>query len=149
MSTTPPDGPAGRSGSPHARWVMRDWLERPRRSAASVCRYCGTAQRRDCQIVTCMLCGTPQCHANGLGNGCCKVCSYGYLPGWGRSAVLETCGYAKCDNTAVAQARNRPVCTGHTQRIKPDGKQTLAEWVAEQLAHRDAGKGWEHWRLVE
>jgi hypothetical protein len=29
------------------------------------------------------------------------------------------------------------------------GGLTLAEYVTKQLAHRDSGKGWQHWRLVD
>ena len=107
------------------------------------CRYCGRAQNHDCERVECMLCGSPQCKDRAD----CRVCHHGYLPGWSRMGRTE-CGYSKCTEPAIAYARKRPVCASHAKRIKVAGGVTLTEHVARQIAHRDSGKGWEHWRLV-
>jgi hypothetical protein len=114
------------------------------------CRYCGRAQSHDCPRVECTLCGSPQCFGNGSGNGHCAVCHHGLLPGWsGVSRIMrEGCAYKGCDHGAIATARKRAVCVDHAQRIKVSGGLTLAEYVERQLAHRDSGKGWQHWRLV-
>jgi hypothetical protein len=111
------------------------------------CRFCGRAQTHDCPRVECMLCGSPQCFGNGSGNGCCAVCHHGYLPGWSRIG-RTVCGYAGCDHEAVAFARKRPVCTGHAERVKVARGLVLTDYVAEQIARRDAGKGWERWQLT-
>jgi hypothetical protein len=98
-----------------------------------------------------MLCATPQCFQNGGGNGCCKVCHHGWLPGWSRGyspGTARTCGYKGCENEPVATCRKKAVCMEHAKRIKASKTQTLAEYVVERIAHRDSGKGWEFWTLV-
>lgn len=116
------------------------------------CRYCGRAQNHDCKIATCDLCGSPQCFGNGSGDGTCNVCFYGYLPGWSGYSS-RTCGYKGCNKHAIAKApRVKDVCKDHAPRVKIrlSGRSvTLPEYVAEQIAHRDSGKGWQSWRLVD
>lgn len=107
------------------------------------CRYCGRAQDYDCKPVECMACGSRQCHGNGSRNGTCAVCLVGYLPGWGHSLAQTRCGYAHCDNQAVARVpRVGQACAEH---LRP----AVRAKITERVAHRDSGKGWEHWRWVE
>ena len=134
-----------------SRWVRAGDLESARRYSWATCRFCGRAQAQDCPVAVCMLCATAQCHGHGGGSGCCAVCHHGYLPGWSRGHIrnARVCGYAGCENDAVAIARKRPVCIAHAQRVKVTGGLTLAEYVAVRLAHRDSGAGWERWALVD
>lgn len=112
--------------------------------AWSQCSFCGRAQDRDCEPVDCMACGSRQCFGNGSGNGCCKVCVSGYLPGWSREGDARVCGYKGCDGDAVSKApRVGQVCGDHLARAKLDVK------IAQALAVRDAGTGWQRWRWVE
>lgn len=124
----------------------------------SQCRYCGRASAHDCARVECLLCGTPQCHGNGSGNGSCAVCHHGWLPGWSRTHLPRTytddgrtimaCGYKGCTEPAIATARKRSICRAHAARVKVHNGLTLLEYVAERITARDEGKGWERWRLV-
>lgn len=54
-----------------------------------------------CQQIACSACGAVQCHSNGLGRGCCKVCYWGRLPGWSFSHHPSTCQYKGCTEPAV------------------------------------------------
>jgi hypothetical protein len=135
------------------RWVLNgfarqyDWAQ---------CRFCGRAQNHDCAPVACLACGSVQCHGNGSRDGTCAVCHHGYLPGWSRSESARVCGYAKCGKDAVATApRVRQVCADHLGRAtvttyadRARRVVTLVEYIAQRAAHRDSGKGWEHWRWV-
>ena len=137
------------------RWTLGGYA---RQYSWAQCRYCGRAQNHDCQRVECLLCGTAQCHGNGSGNGCCAVCHHGWLPGWSRmhlprhytddGRTIMACGYAGCEGEAIATARKRSVCRTHAARVKVHKGLTLLEYVAEQIAARDAGQGWQKWRLV-
>lgn len=115
------------------------------------CRYCG-AFGQDCRPVECMACDSRQCLGNGSGRGTCSVCHYGWLPGWSHSVYVTTCGYKGCEGATVAYApRVGRVCAEHLDRAKVrDGgpMRTLREYIAERVAHRDSGKGWERWRWV-
>jgi hypothetical protein len=129
------------------RWVRGGYYG-GRRYNWPQCTYCGRAGT-DCPAVECLLCGSRQCHGNGSGDGCCAVCYYGYLPGWSRSSEPKDCGYKSCDKDAIAKApRVKRVCADHADRVKVL-KMTLTEYVAEQVAVRDSGKGWQRWRFVE
>lgn len=125
------------------RWVYRGAYG-GRRYNWPQCRYCGRAANRDCTPYACELCGTVQCQDNSR----CIVCYLGRLGHWlgNRSA---TCDYKGCNEKAVADCRKRAVCIEHAKRIKAHKNTTLAELVAERLAHRDSGKGWEQFRFVE
>lgn len=86
--------------------------------ASSHCRLCGSchgvvAPEIEHRGTTCMLCGTRQCMGNGLGNGCCAICFYGFLPGW--SGIGGNCGYKNCRKPAVARGirGKRGVCAEH------------------------------------
>lgn len=127
------------------RWMMSG-PHGARSYAWAQCRYCGRAQSHDCAVVECLLCGSPQCFGNGAGNGLCAICHCGYLPGWSRIG-RTVCGYAKCEAPAVAVNRKRPVCLTHASTGKTGT--ALAEYVASRVAHRDSGKGWEHWKLAD
>lgn len=131
------------TASASARWTYGDVNTH---YAWAQCRYCGKAQERDCTAVDCPACGSRQCHSNGSGNGTCQVCHYGWLPGWSRSAYDRECGYRGCSAPAVANApRVKRVCAAHLDRAKVNGV-TLAAYIAGRVAHRDSGKGWEHFR---
>ena len=78
----------------------------------------------------------------------CKVCYVGLIPGWSTSGydqhgkAIRLCGYAKCENEAIARVpRVGRSCREH---LTP----TVINKVAERIAHRDSGKGWESWRYV-
>jgi len=120
------------AGTATGRWVVI--VDRSRYERGRNCAYCGTHYNNGaCTPVACMLCGTVQCMGNGSGNGCCRLCSHGYLPGWSRTTRQATCGYARCGLPAVAWVRRgKTGCFGHAMR-------QLAEQVAEQVAWRDAG----------
>ena len=126
------------------RWVYQGYYGGRQYNWAQ-CRYCGRGGA-DCQPVACMLCASVQCQGNGTE---CHVCHFGWLPGWSRGYLQEhkLCGYAHCDAPAVATLRKRRACMAHAMRVKVSG-QLLAEYVAERLAHRDSGKGWERFRFV-
>lgn len=114
------------------------------------CRFCGRAQTHDCPPATCQLFGSVVCHGSGAE---CPVCHYGYLPGWSRSTDERVCGRKHCTAAAVAKApRVRRVCADHARqtvlRLHGGRRLTLAEYVAQRLAHRDSGKGWKHWRWM-
>ena len=132
-----------------SRWVIRDQMERVARYDWPQCRFCGRAQIRDCRPVACLLCGSVQCHGNGSGNGRCKVCYFGRLPGW--SGNHGECDRASWHGTAVGVARKCRLCRAHIEAVKYGDRavngysRTVAEFVAERLAHRDSGKGREHW----
>jgi hypothetical protein len=114
----------------------------------SQCRFCGRAQDRDCKPVECLLCGSRVCHGYGSK---CRICLYGWIPGWHRPGGTEggQCSYKGCERDAVANAtRTRRVCVEHAKRAKVHGV-TLAEYVVQRIAHRDSGKGWEQWRYIE
>ena len=113
------------------RYVLRD----RRIYDFSRCTCCGTCwggyPDRKCPVTTCLACGTAQCFGNGLGNGCCRVCLIGFLPGW--AGTDQPCGYAECTQRAVGRGkRNKFVCEFHLtkQGFKLD----------EVLAHRN--KDW-------
>jgi hypothetical protein len=81
------------------------------------------------------------------------------LAGWSRTHLPRTytddgqtilaCGYAGCDEPAIATARKRSVCRTHAARVKVHKGLTLLAYVAECIAARDEGKGWQRWRLVD
>jgi hypothetical protein len=112
------------------------------------CRYCGRAQNQVCPVVVCPLCGSRQCRSHSE----CAVCLYGWLPGWARGSEVS-CGYEGCDGPAVARAPGvGRVCKGDVGRVRVrlQGRSVpLDEFVAEQLAQRDAGAGWQHWAYVK
>lgn len=127
--STPPAGmPAG------ARYVR---LPRPRIfKPREQCRFCGSF-RPECPIAVCMLCGAPQCHGNGLGNGQCSICYAGLLPGW--SGNDASCQYTECKRPAAmgfappvkAVARGRGgkmICRRHADH-QGLGAQRLAGWA--------------------
>jgi hypothetical protein len=114
------------------------------------CRYCGRAQNHDCARVECLLCGSPQCFGNGSGNGHCAICHVGYLPGWSRIGRAH-CSRRGCESPAVAVVRKRTLCLAHATTAKITPGQTVAEYVTDKLALRDAGKlmiGFTPWKLV-
>lgn len=124
------------------RWVYGDahyW------SLQRGCPFCGsmhTGKHVPCEPVACMLCGTVQC--KGL-NSECRVCLMGWLPGWSRMHQGGTgCGYAGCASKAVAAVRKKRACAEHAGRAKVNGK-PMAEYLAECIALRDSGKGWQRW----
>ena len=107
------------------------------------CCYCGRASDRDCSRVECLLCGSPQCMGEGSRNGRCAVCHVGFLPGWSRGYNLASarhCCRKGCEKESVATLRKRAVCRDHAA--------PLMESVAQAIANRDSGGGWERWRLV-
>lgn len=64
----------------------------------------------------CECCGAEQPMQNGIGRGQCKVCFHGYLRGWSQRG-RETCGYAGCNERAIAAApRVGQCCAGHYER---------------------------------
>lgn len=125
-------------GARSGRWVMHGGLARASRWPQ--CRYCGRAGDRDCQPVSCLLCGSVQCLSNGPS---CSVCYVGWLPGWARGWSLATarlCTRKGCAEPSVATLRKRGVCVGHAG--------PLMERVHECVANRDAGGGWQRWAFV-
>lgn len=129
------------------RWSLGGYA---RQYSWAQCRYCGRAQGHDCPRVECLLCGIAQCFGNGSGNGACAICHHGYLPGWSRIG-RTTCGYAGCEDKAVATARKRPVCRTHADRVKVHKGLTLSEYVSQRTASLAAGTlkvGLTPWKLV-
>jgi hypothetical protein len=131
-----------------SRWVRLD--EYTRRSGRyDRCRFCGRAQDEDCVPKDCLLCGSRLCHETGPS---CSVCLKGWMPGWWRGVEGDLCGYKDCDQPGVADApRVHRVCATHVEdvRLRWRGRSLgLLEYVAECLAHRDSGAGWERWRFV-
>jgi hypothetical protein len=115
------------------------------------CRFCGRAQDGDCPPATCQLCGSVLCHGAGAD---CRVCHYGFIPGWSRGCAQRVCGRKHCAAEAVAKApRVGRVCAEHAKltklRLVGGRTLTITEYVAERIAHRDAGKGWECWRWAQ
>lgn len=81
----------------------------------------------DRQVAICMMCGSPQCHGNGLGRGQCSLCYVGLLPGW--SGSIGKCSYARCGKPAVARGRgHRMVCKSHAEH-QGIGTPDLKDWV--------------------
>lgn len=71
------------------------------------CQLCGTMHglrpgQRVCDATRCLMCGTRQCMANGLGKGACGICFVGLLVGW--SGDKQKCGIKSCDERAIARA---------------------------------------------
>ncbi len=112
------------AGTATGRWVVI--VDRSRYERGRNCAYCGTHYNNGaCTPVACMLCGTVQCMGNGSGNGCCRLCSHGYLPGWSRTTRQATCGYARCGLPAVAWVRRgKTGCFGHAMSRRRPGRLT-------------------------
>jgi hypothetical protein len=73
-----------------------------------------------CGQVTCMACGTTQCHGNGGAKGTCRHCLYGRLPGWGFVHEAPTCEYKGCNEPAVyayLPGAKKSCCRVHGQAI--------------------------------
>jgi hypothetical protein len=107
------------------------------------CPCCGTmygesAQHIPCKPAECMLCGTVQCFSNGLGNGRCRLCSFGFLPGWSRP-YDQRCGYAKCNAPAVA------IVTGKKLACKDHAIRKCGDAIRAAIDLRDSGAGWQQW----
>ena len=67
-----------------------------------------------CDKVRCMACGELRCHGEGTGNGRCKGCHYGMLPGW--SGAGGACSYQGCAVPAVYDGlpgSKRKCCRAH------------------------------------
>ncbi|HZN77940.1 MAG TPA: hypothetical protein VFC00_40535 [Micromonosporaceae bacterium] len=114
------------------------------------CRFCGRAQDHDCPPASCQLCGSVVCRDD---DADCRICHYGYIPGWWRPDPARVCSRTNCTAAAVAKApRVRQVCADHARLtvlwLHGGRRLTLTEYVAERLAHRDSGRGWEHWRWM-
>jgi hypothetical protein len=121
------------------RWVMGD----RRMVSADSCSFCGWFGNGDCAPVACLLCDTVQCHRNGTGDGCCRVCHRGFLPGWSHIG-REICYRRSCDQKAVGRASRGSVCKACAGiiKIRDRGQSlTLAAYAAERVAERDSGKG--------
>ena len=126
-----------------ARYVSKsniNWLAR--HTSNSGCEACGSCYglhsgAKRCGTSTCRYCGTIQCSSNGLGNGCCKVCFHGLLPGWSGSEGI--CRYNGCKAEAVARGirGKRYVCRDHA------AQQFGADYLGKRLADRD-----KEWALV-
>lgn len=113
------------------------------------CRFCGRAGQHDCVPAACLLCESVQCNDKDT----CRVGLYGWMPGWYRGHGRRiTCGYKGCERQPVANApRVRQVCAEHVTRVKVrcmGGWVPLLECVADRIAHRDSGDGWERFRFV-
>ncbi len=91
-----------------------------------------------CEPAACQLCGSVQCNIDSR----CKVCSYGWMPGWYRSGDCQ-CGYAKCDEPAVA------IVPGKKQACMKHARAKVAAEVDRRIEHRNSGQGWEHWTFTE
>jgi hypothetical protein len=131
-----------------SRWVrLEDYTSQSRYSR---CRFCGRAQDEDCAPQDCLLCGSRLCHGTGPS---CRVCRKGWIPGWWRGVEDGLCGRKGCEEPAVAEGvpRVRRVCATHVEdvRLRWRGRSlSLLEYVAECIAHRDSGAGWERWHFV-
>lgn len=103
----------------------------------------------DGRTVSCLGCGTEQCHMNGLARGSCSVCHFGILPGW--SGWRQTCGYKGCDKPAAfhhVPGSVKTVCHDCAatreriwtrDRVQTQPKITLAEYV--RIAKLPNGRG--------
>lgn len=143
-----------------ARYVP---VDRARRAHINGCPWCqwgagnpGTAHR----FAVCLACGVPQCARAPE----CAACLYGWLPGWHRGTLTlgrvkvtadpKVCGYAKCEELAVANApRVGRVCFGHLERAKLAGRplaDVMVASVAEALDPRGrfGAAGWRKLELV-
>lgn len=116
-------------------------------AAARTCERCNSAVCSG-RLERCMGCGIVQCHGNGLGNGCCKVCHYGILPGWSGSS--GQCSYKGCAEQGVFRhVRGKAyVCRKHASQAK------IKTETLEHYAMRNAGEvimlaqgGRKSWRL--
>lgn len=107
----------------------------------SCCKLCGTGwgnyPTKQCPQTICLLCGSPQCLVNGLGNGTCGICFHGLLPGWGGNDKI--CSFKNCKNSAVARGKNgkRYVCKEHFDYQFPN-------YLEKRLAERTM-----QWIMVE
>jgi hypothetical protein len=128
------------------RWVHGGYHGPSLWSLEHGCPCCGSMygngqKHIPCEPVACMLCGSVQCHGNGLGNGCCSVCLYGFLPGWSGTSGRQ-CGYAHCTEPAIAIVPGKKLaCMAHAMR-------KVGAKVQESLALRDSGKGWQCWTFT-
>lgn len=71
-----------------------------------------------CALVRCLFGGESRCHSEGSGNGRCKACLFGILPGW--SGWDAACSYAGCSHRAVAMGLpggKRFACREHAEKI--------------------------------
>ncbi len=102
------------------------------------CLWCGRAGgiNTDGQSMheraECLACGTPQCNSSPR----CAACLIGWMPNWSRGLNNDrTCGYAKCEQPAVAEApRVRRVCAEHLTRAKSSDGRTLAQYITDHVA---------------
>jgi len=123
------------------RYIRKD----ARVHANSLCKRCGTAGgcgSEGCTEVTCLYCGTTQCSGNGLGNGQCKVCHYGFLPGWARSSGHVGCSYKGCKETPVGRFPHKGVCCARHGTLIMN-RRTGKDYLAEVAKYRE-----QDWRLV-
>lgn len=110
-------------------------------------RTCARCRSAVCdgRTVSCLGCGTTQCHGNGLGKGSCSVCHFGILPGW--SSWDKRCGYKGCGNRAAfhyVPGTVKYVCHDHATRPKvgvTGGKLTLADYTRKHVADAWRARG--------
>lgn len=82
--------------------------------------YQAPATDYQCGKVQCQACGELRCHGEGSGNGCCKACRYGRLPGWSFSSKPSVCQYAGCESPAVyayMPGAKKHVCVAHGKAL--------------------------------
>ena len=110
------------------------------------CPYCSSVTCDTLKVAICRGCSTVQCFQNGLGRGCCAVCSYGILPGWFGSD--GTCSYKGCvQHGDFAYVRGkRYVCKLHAQQavVRSATKRGPAITLASYVQHsvEEARKVW-------
>jgi hypothetical protein len=84
----------------------------------------------------CMACGTPVCACEGLARGQCPVCYRGLLAGYS-GAGDRKCGYAGCNNLAVASSPRVKYACYHHAVTRGGYKEPTAERVR---AYEQRGK---------
>ena len=128
-----------------------------RRSSADSCPHCARWSKggKPCEIVSCLACGSPQCHGHGSARGACAVCLIGVLPGW--SGCDRPCGYKGCERHGIAFAsRVGRVCVEHALRARHGSRlqtvngriQRTPCTVAQFVFDRTENRG-QAWLLVE
>lgn len=125
-----------------------------RPGAAVKARSCETCGSMICdgRMATCLGCGDSRCFAEGSGNGRCKGCGYGILPGW--SGSDRSCGYKGCTERAAfagvpgaiksvcLKCSDRPKVTTYRQGEPHAIKVTLRAYIVQRTPNSPRALEW-------